>query len=214
MNPILYSFRRCPYAIRARIAVHYCEAQVEVREVILRDKPQAMLDISPKGTVPVLQLADGTVIEESREIIDWALAIADVDDWSLKKSPALCAEAEILIEENDGTFKTHLDRYKYADRFPERSAEDYRAEGEVFLAKLEKYLSKNKYLFADRISYADIAIFPFVRQFAFVDKDWFDQTPYSACQRWLAVMLASELFTAVMQKRVAWQLGAEPVLLR
>ena len=122
MLPVLYSFRRCPYAIRARMAICYAGVPVELREILLKNKPPGMLAASPKGTVPVLVLPDGRVLDESCDVMRWALAIHDPDNWM---DPALSREASRLIAENDGSFKTHLDHYKYADRYPEQTPVHY-----------------------------------------------------------------------------------------
>lgn len=203
--PILYSFRRCPYAMRARLGIASSGVPVELREVLLRDKPGHMLTISPKGTVPVLLLPDGTVIDESREIMDWALAQSDPHHWRVLDSRL--AELDSWLQENDGPFKADLDHYKYSVRFPEQPMEDYRAQGERFLHRLEARLSDQPYLMGKRPGMADMAVFPFIRQFAFVDKDWFDQTPYPHLQGWLQGFLDSELFARVMQKTPQWQVG-------
>lgn len=191
----LYSFRRCPYAMRARMALRYCGVPVEIIEVSLKAKPAEMLAISPKGTVPVLD-ADGRVIDESLEIMRWALAKNDPQDWLLS-GDARVAE---LIEANDQVFKVHLNRYKYAERYPEQPMEVYRAEGEMFLRRLEELLEGRDYLLTDHPSLADIALLPFVRQFAHVDREWFAQTPYVRLQAWLQRFLESELFTSIMKK--------------
>ncbi|MEG2796768.1 MAG: glutathione S-transferase [Pseudomonas sp.] len=191
----LYSFRRCPYAMRARMALRYCGVPVEIVEVSLKAKPAEMLAISPKGTVPVLD-ADGRVIDESLEIMRWALAQNDPQDWLLS-GDARVAE---LIEANDQVFKVHLNRYKYAERYPEQPMEVYRAEGEMFLRRLEELLEGRDYLLTDHPSLADIALLPFVRQFAHVDREWFAQTPYVRLQAWLQRFLESELFTSIMKK--------------
>ncbi|MEG2913789.1 MAG: glutathione S-transferase [Pseudomonas sp.] len=191
----LYSFRRCPYAMRARMALRYCGVPVEIVEVSLKAKPAEMLAISPKGTVPVLD-ADGQVIDESLEIMRWALAQNDPQDWLLS-GDARVAE---LIEANDQVFKVHLNRYKYAERYPEQPMEVYRAEGEMFLRRLEELLEGRDYLLTDHPSLADIALLPFVRQFAHVDREWFAQTPYVRLQAWLQRFLESELFTSIMKK--------------
>ena len=191
----LYSFRRCPYAMRARMALRYCGVPVEIIEVSLKAKPAEMLAISPKGTVPVLD-ADGRVIDESLEIMRWALAQNDPQDWLLG-GDARIAE---LIEANDQVFKGHLNRYKYAERYPEQPMEFYRAEGEVFLRKLDELLEGRDYLLANHPSLADVALLPFVRQFAHVDREWFAQTPYVRLQAWLQRFLESELFTSIMKK--------------
>ncbi len=203
--PVLYSFRRCPYAIRARMALHYSGTQVELREVVLKDKPTAMLQASPKATVPVLVLPDGRVHDESREIIRWALDRHDPDHWL--PAAADVAAVEALLDANDGPFKDALDRYKYAVRFPEQPAEHYRAQGEAFLARLEEMLGEPAMLAGERPGLADVAIFPFVRQFAFVDRDWFDATGYVRVRHWLDDWLASDLFTGVMRKYPQWHEG-------
>ncbi|PKH18620.1 glutathione S-transferase [Pseudomonas fluorescens] len=192
---LLYSFRRCPYAMRARLALRYSGVPVEIIEVSLKAKPAQMLALSPKGTVPVLSL-DGRVIEESLEIMQWALAQHDPDDWLLQGDPAVLA----LIAENDQVFKHHLNRYKYAERYPEQPMEHYRAEGEVFLQKLEDLLADREYLLAGHLSLADAAVVPFVRQFAHVDREWFAGAPYRRLQAWLQRILESPLFMAVMAK--------------
>ncbi|WP_421558272.1 glutathione S-transferase [Pseudomonas canadensis] len=192
---LLYSFRRCPYAMRARLALRYSGVPVRIVEVSLKAKPAEMLALSPKGTVPVLNV-DGQVIEESLEIMQWALAQHDPDNWLLQGDPAVFA----LIAENDQGFKYHLNRYKYAERYPEHSMEQYRAEGEVFLQKLEDLLADRAYLLADHPSLADMALAPFVRQFAHVDRAWFAASPYTQLQAWLQRFLESPLFISVMAK--------------
>lgn len=191
----LYSFRRCPYAMRARMALRYSGVPVEIVEVSLKAKPAEMLAISPKGTVPVLD-ADGQVIDESLEIMHWALAQHDPDDWLLGGDSRIAE----LIEANDQVFKIHLNRYKYAERYPEQPMEVYRAEGALFLQRLDELLEGRDYLLTGHPSLADIALLPFVRQFAHVDRDWFAQTPYVRLQAWLQRFLESELFTGIMKK--------------
>lgn len=192
---LLYSFRRCPYAMRARLALRYSEVPVRIVEVSLKAKPAEMLALSPKGTVPVLSV-DGRVIEESLEIMQWALAQNDPDDWLLQGDPAVLA----LIAENDHAFKYHLNRYKYAERYPEQPMEHYRAEGEVFLQKLEGLLAERDYLLANHLTLADAALAPFVRQYAHVDRVWFAGTSYKRLQVWLERFLESALFISVMAK--------------
>ena len=195
MLPVLYSFRRCPYAMRARLALRYSGVCVRIIEVSLKAKPAEMLALSPKGTVPVLSV-NGEVIDESLAIMQWALAQHDPDNWRLQGDPSVLA----LIDENDQGFKYHLDRYKYAERYPEYPMEHYRAEGEVFLQKLERLLEDRAYLLAHHPSLADMALAPFVRQFAHVDRDWFARAPYPRLQRWLEAFLQSPLFIGVMAK--------------
>jgi glutathione S-transferase len=195
----LYSFRRCPYAMRARMALRYSGVAVDIIEVSLKAKPAEMLALSPKGTVPVLS-ADGQVIDESLAIMRWALAQNDPQDWLLKDDPAGQALIAALIEENDQAFKVHLNRYKYAERYPEQPMAVYRAEGEVFLRKLDELLDGRDYLLAGHPTLVDVALMPFVRQFAHVDREWFAQTSYVRLQAWLQRFLESTLFTGVMQK--------------
>lgn len=199
--PLLYSFRRCPYAIRSRLAIRVSEVELNYYEVDLKNKPQGMLDISPKATVPVLQLSDGTVIDESLDIMSWALQQNDPGNW-LESGLDEKEKTKQLIDLNDNNFKLHLDHYKYADRFPEHPVEYYRQQAEEFLQKLEDNLTDANYLISDHITFADIAIFPFIRQFAFVDKDWFDQSKYINCQSWLKTLLDTQLFIDVMKKTV------------
>ena len=200
--PCLYSFRRCPYAMRARLGILFAELQVELREITLKNKPPQMLAISPKGTVPVLQLLDGTVIEESREIMIWALA--QRDSQGLLNAETLL-EANALIDKNDNEFKYWLDRYKYADRHIDMSQTEYRQQGEVFLQLLEELLTKNSYLLGESITIADIGIMPFIRQFAHVNRDVFYDLPYPNLQRWLQDWLSHPLFLQAMTKFHSWQ---------
>ena len=209
MTPILYSFRRCPYAMRARLAIQTAGIQVELREVVLKNKPAELLQVSPKATVPVLVLRGGQVINESRDIMLWALQQNDPQHW-LGESAELLEPSNALIDANDAEFKANLDGYKYADRYPE-SADYYRQQGEVFLQKLEERLGRHRYLLSDQVSLADMAIFPFIRQFAHVDKIWFDQTAYQGVQQWLSHFLASASFNNAMFKYPPWQSGDEAV---
>ena len=196
----LYSFRRCPYAMRARMALRYSGVAVDIEAVSLKNKPARMLELSSKGTVPVLACADGRVIEQSLEIMHWALAQHDPQDWLLGSDPVTAQATGLLIEENDTVFKRWLDRYKYAVRYPEFPMEHYREQGGQFLLKLDGLLARNGHLLAEHLSLADIAVAPFVRQFAHVDQVWFAQAPYKHLQTWLEQFLASELFNSVMAK--------------
>ena len=209
MQPILYSFRRCPYAMRARLAILSAGLSVELREIALKNKPEAMLAISPKGTVPVLQLPDGQVIDESLLIMRWALAQSDPEGWL---NPATLDATLALIADNDGDFKYYLDRYKYADRYPQQTAEYYRQQAEKFLATLELCLNQHHYLSADSFSLADAAILPFIRQFAAVDQIWFNSAPYPSVRFWLQQWLASVSFHRVMTRYSIWQLNDRPLL--
>ncbi|WP_417317080.1 glutathione S-transferase [Emcibacter sp.] len=204
--PVLYSFRRCPYAMRARLALAYAGITCELREVVLQDKPRELLALSPKATVPVLQLPNGTILEESFDILKWALSRNDPDNWQ-----AGLDKTGELVRENDGPFKDALDKYKYSSRHPEEPKTVYRSRGEVFLGRLNRQLTDKEFLLGDRQTAADIAVFPFIRQFAFVDKTWFDESSYEALKRWLDHHLHSSLFQSVMNKYAQWTPDREPV---
>ncbi|MFK7702437.1 glutathione S-transferase [Pseudomonas caspiana] len=199
MTVVLYSFRRCPYAMRARMALRYAGCTVQVHEVSLKAKPPEMLERSPKGTVPVLVLED-QVLEQSLDIMHWALAQNDPDNWLLIDDGDGRRDIQALIEENDQAFKQHLDRYKYFVRHPEYSQEHYRQLGEVFLQKLEARLQHQDFLVTDQVTLADIALAPFIRQFSAVDPEWFATSPYPKLRGWLERFIQSELFKAVMAK--------------
>ena len=210
-SPILYSFRRCPYAMRARLAIAYSQIFVELREVVLRNKPIEMIQISPKATVPVLQL-EHQVIDESLDIMDWAIAQHDPFDWAAAAQGNSIQDAmRRLIEENDFQFKPLLDRYKYFERYPENSQTGYREQAMAFVLKLEQKLGSTEWLFGASPTLADMAILPFIRQFAHVDKDWFFQAPFPCTQRWLTRYLNSPANTAIMKKYPPWQSCASAV---
>jgi len=209
--PVLYSFRRCPYAIRARLAIKISGMQVELREVKLSDKPKSLLAYSAKGTVPVLILPDRTVIDESREIMSWALLQHDPEHWLPNKKKEMM-QINSLIDMNDAEFKQHLDHYKYADRFPEHPMTFYRQQAEGFISELEARLKRDRFLCSDKLSLADMAIFPFIRQFAHVDKIWFFQSEYSHLQAWLDGLLNTQIFLSVMGKYEPWQVGDELIV--
>lgn len=199
--PILYSFRRCPYAMRARLAIRANGVRVLLREVSLKSKPEEMLRISPKGTVPVLELQDGQVLEQSLDVMLWALGHSL--DNALGDGLNLS-----LIERNDGFFKTALDAYKYAVQ----DKQIHRAQGEVFLAELNRLLSQSEFLAGNSMGALDWAIVPFVRQFSAVDALWFAALPYSALQRWLYRCVTSDLFVSIMQPAPVWQVGDADVI--
>lgn len=224
MPPVLYSFRRCPYAMRARLALAVSGQACELREVVLRNKPAAMLQASPKGTVPVLVLPDGRVIEQSLEIMLWALERHDPQQWL---EPDLASRADMLelIGSCDHKFKHGLDRYKYPQRYEDVDPLAHREECALWLADLEDRLSISSSecrgadnvgappaygLFGQRATLADAAIMPFVRQFAQVDREWFDAEPWPALHAWLAAWLESALFNRVMEKYAPWD-GAQGV---
>lgn len=203
-KPILYSFRRCPYAMRARLALAMSGQACELREVKISAKPPAMLALSPKGTVPVLLLPDGVVIEESLDIMRWALGQHDPENW-------LARDDAELIARNDGPFKHHLDRYKYPQRH-DSDPLDHRAKGQAILADLEARLYVRGGQLAGRErGLVDLAIMPFIRQFAAVDPAWFAGLDYPSLQRWLTEHLASPLFQSIMQRWTPWSDGDEPV---
>lgn len=202
MTPILYSFRRCPYAIRARLAISVAGADVELREVVLRDKPDAFLDASPSATVPCLVTEDG-VLDESYDIMRWALGAHDPEAWL-----DMPDEGTAWIAHADGPFKDALDRTKYANRYPGEDEGENRAKASAFLTDLDAQI--DDWIF-DRPTMADYAILPFVRQFAFIDKPWFDAQPWPSLQAWLERFLASDRFQAVMHKYPQWTSGSDPV---
>ena len=209
--PILYTFRRCPYAIRARMALAHAGIVYQVREVLLRNKPVQLLNISPKATVPVLLLSNGTVIDESLDILSWALDQNDAQGWrKFERTDLKLIMA--LIDRNDREFKMFLDRYKYADRYPKHPRVFYREQAEKFLKELEERLKISSYFFGSHISCADVAIFPFVRQFSKVDQLWFEESSYSRLKVWLAEFSESELFGSVMKKYIAWKESDSPIL--
>ncbi|MEM9494640.1 MAG: glutathione S-transferase [Pseudomonadota bacterium] len=201
--PILYSFRRCPYAMRARMAIAAAEIACEMREIILRNKPAEMLAASAKGTVPVLVLPDGAVIDESLAVMDWALRQNDPFDWLAGDANVTAA----LIAENDGPFKHHLDRYKYSTRYEGTDKEEHRRKGALFLETLIDRLGDKTHLIENRATLADIAIFPFVRQFRIADPDWFNKTFEGPLARWLDRCVNAPTFIRIMKKYTLWAPG-------
>jgi len=207
--PILYSFRRCPYAMRARMAIHISGQKCEIREVLLRDKPPSMLEYSAKGTVPVLILQDGKVIDESLDVIDWALNLNDPDDWQRSKDTKKTKE---LIKINDGEFKYHLDRYKYSKRYDNEDPEFHKKKCLKFIELINNELNNSKYIFDDNISYADIVVLPFIRQFRIADIEWFDSLPYDNLKNWLSNFLDSSLLNSSMKKYDLWKEGDKSIV--
>ncbi len=203
--PALYSFRRCPYAIRARMALAQAGVAVELREVVLRHKPQALLDASPKGTVPVLVLPGGEVIDESLAIMRWALGQNDPQGWLVHVDEP---DLQQLVALNDGPFKRALDAYKYPERDRSATVEEHRAQGEAALVSLlEARLADQAFLAGASPGLADAAIFPFIRQWAAVDAAWFEHARWAAVRRWLQHWLGSTAFLRVMDKYPAWEPG-------
>lgn len=200
-QPILYSFRRCPYAMRARLALLAADRACEIREVKLSAKPAEMIALSPKATVPVMLLPDGLVIDQSLEIMRWAL---DGHDWSTR-----CDEA--LIATNDGPFKHHLDRYKYPGRH-DADPQEHRAAGLAMLAALDDRLAVGSWLGGEAIGLTDAALFPFIRQFAEVDRPWFDAKAPVAVRAWLEKLIGSEIFARAMVRLAPWKAGDPTIL--
>ena len=205
--PILYTFRRCPYAIRARIALSYSKIKVELKEILLSNRPSELYTVSPKGTVPVLCINNTTVIDESLDIMKWALLQNDPNLWiSFNKRMQFD-----IIEENDNKFKYWLDRYKYFDRFPENNIDYYRAKCGEYLTKLNELLEYNQYLLTNKLLLVDVAIIPFIRQCANIDKYWFKDT-YADLANWLNNIIESNLFVSVMDKYLEYNSGQEPLI--
>lgn len=202
--PILYSFRRCPYAMRARMAVAVSGVQVELREVVLRDKPPEMLEASPKGTVPVLVLSHGRVLEQSLDIMRWALAQSDPKGW-------LDHDDQNLVLATDEPFKQALDRYKYPHRYDLTDGTAHRDAALAHLGDLNDRLAAAPYLGGAMPAFTDIALFPFIRQFAATDALWFAALPLPALQNWLAALVSSDLFASIMTRYPQWKAGNAPV---
>ncbi len=209
--PILYSFRRCPYAMRARLAVAASGLSCQLREVVLRNKPQPMLDASPKGTVPVLVLPDNEVVDESLDIMLWALRQKDPGQW-LRPEREDVETMMALIASCDQVFKYHLDRYKYPQRYEDTESAPHGQAGVAWLGQLETRLQSSPYLFGERPCLADTAIMPFVRQFARTDMGWFNAQPLTRVNTWLNAWLESPLFIQIMHKYKPWEEGDPPVV--
>ena len=209
-HPVFWSFRRCPYAMRARLAVCSAGIEVELREILLRDKPDAFLRASPKATVPVVELGDGTVLEESRDVMQWALAQNDPDAWLAVQHRDPQGTA-IFLDALDGPFKTHLDRYKYASRFDPKAALEHRGAGATMLADFDAKLGSQPSLSGEKNGLLDFAALPFVRQFRIADPTWFDAQPWPHLHHWLQAFLQSRQFASVMRKYAVWQEGGDGV---
>lgn len=203
--PVLYSFRRCPYAMRARLALVAAGQRCELREVVLRNKPAEMLAASPKGTVPVLIAQDGSVLEQSLDVMLWALRRGDPLRW-LQPGTGTLQDMLALVARCDDEFKSQLDRYKYPERHAD-GGETARERGSAFLRDLEDRLSASPQLAASHATLADAAVMPFVRQFAMVDQEWFDLQPWPRLQAWLSSWIACELFERAMHKYEPWKPG-------
>lgn len=207
--PVLYSFRRCPYAMRARMALLVSGIRCEMREIALSQKPEGMLAASPKGTVPVLVLKD-RVIDQSLDIMHWALGQNDPQDWSTRNTP-FDEEALVLVSQCDEEFKRNLDRYKYPNRYDLPSGLEHRESGAVYLKQLNERLNHASHLMGEAFTWVDAAIAPFVRQFARTDRDWFDAQNWPALKIWLENFENSEAYSTVMHKYKVWHQDAKPV---
>jgi glutathione S-transferase len=204
--PVLYSFRRCPYAMRARLALAISGQACELREVVLKAKPAELLEASAKASVPVLVLPSGEVIDQSLDIMRWALRLNDPAQW-LSAQPEQAAHVQALIDDCEQTFKQHLDRYKYPNRYDGADALQHRAAAADWLTQLAQQLSAEGWLLGPAASLADMAIAPFVRQFAQTDPHWFEQQDWPTLQTWLKRIVSSGLFESVMHKYPAWESG-------
>lgn len=207
--PVLYSFRRCPYAMRARLALAASGLHCELREVVLKNKPPEMLAASPKGTVPVLLTQDGTVLEQSLDVMRWALQRNDPHRW-LQPDAGTPEDMLALVATCDDHFKPQLDRYKYPGRFAD-GGDSAREQGARFLSDLEARLTASPHLAGTHATLADAAVMPFVRQFAMVEPAWFDAQPWPHLHAWLSGWTASDLFARAMHKYAPWQGGERGV---
>lgn len=209
-HPILYSFRRCPYAMRARMAIFLSGQKCELREVLLTDKPEHMVKISPKATVPVLELYDGQVIDESIDIMKWALGENDPHE-VLKLYNANINNSNYIIDIIDNKFVEHLNKYKYPDRYENIDPIEHRKICLNVLEEIDRQINKAKYLYGDRLSFLDIAIFPLIRQFRIADQRWFDDKMHLInIKNWLYQLLESNVFLSVMSKIEPWKNGKKP----
>tara|TARA_R110001583_G_scaffold3967_7_gene23912 strand:- start:4845 stop:5528 length:684 start_codon:yes stop_codon:yes gene_type:complete len=210
--PVLYSLRNCPYAMRARIAIFKAKQIVMLRDIVLSNKPKEMLAASPKATVPVLVLANGTVVEESLAIMLWALNETDPDDLLQSQNEHELSIMLNLIKSFDYDFKVCLEQYKCAKRYRESNIIECRVECEQFIQTLENRLSRHDFLISNTESLADIALLPFIRQFARIERQWYLQSPYPKVRQWLNNYLQSPMFTKVMAKYPLWLDDHEVVL--
>ena len=203
--PTLYSLRHCPYAMRARLAILKSDTPVILRNITLSNKPPEMLTVSPKGTVPVLVISSELIIEESLEIMLWVLAQQDPNNLLQIESPHLLLQMFQLISRFDDEFVKCLAQYKCASRYREKNIEQKRQHCEVYLAILERRLNQHHFLMSVQESLADIALFPFIRQIAKVERQWYLQSPYPKLRAWLNRYLQSAEFTKVMVNPPFWE---------
>jgi glutathione S-transferase len=214
--PVLYSLRNCPYAMRARIAIYYAKQKVALRDLVLTDKPDEMLAVSPKGTVPVLvignELEQPQVIDESLEVMLWALHESDPDNLLHHETAHILSEMLSLISQFDNEFKTCFDKYQCAKRYHEDSLESDRQACEKYITNLEQRLQVNDFLMSDKASLADIALLPFIRKFSKVERQWYLQSPYPKLREWLNRYLQSRMFSKVMTQHPLWQENKEVII--
>ncbi len=202
--PILYSLRRCPYAMRGRMGIALSQQKVLLREIVTKDKPSELLASSPKGTVPVLVLPDGQIIEQSLDVMNWALQQNDPQDLLRSSNPTLSQQVHQLIKTNDEDFIGHLEKYRASVRYRNIDVEQRRQACEAFISQLEALLTDQPYFFGETPSLADFAVMPFVSQFVRVEKKWFVQSEYQNVGRWLRAHLESKLYTQVMKQYPLW----------
>ena len=208
--PILYSFRRCPYAMRARLALQTSGVLVEIREIKLQNKPEELLQCSPKGTVPVLILNSEEVLDESLDIIWWALKISDQKNW-LTEGQLNQVERKKILNTIEYDFKQNLDKYKYPNRYININKNFYRDRNLKFLNHLNDLLKKSKALNCPHLSMIDYAIFPFIRQFRNVDEQWFDSLDLGFLKKWLYQIIDSKQFLSIMKKYKLWEPNQTPI---
>ena len=208
--PILYTFRRCPYAMRARLAIRASEVMVEIREVKLKNKPQELLNISPKATVPVLYISSKKIIEESLDIMKWALEINDPLKL-LEQEKLNTIEVYNTLNKLENDFKQNLDRYKYSSRFDQPNPELYRDKNLRILNQFNNLLQHNKGIYSSHLSILDYAIFPFVRQFRNVNSVWFDSLELKFLKSWLYELIDSDEFSSIMKKNLIWEPNQKPI---
>jgi len=210
--PVLYSLRNCPYAMRARLAIYASGQQVHLRDLVLSNKPAEMLLASPKGTVPVLITAENSVIDESLAVMLWAFTQSDPQNYLDASQPNALAEMLELISLFDNEFKEHLEQYRCAKRYHEPSLIENRQQCEHYLAGLELRLNQHQYLMSDNPSLADLALMPFIRQFARVERQWYLQSPYPKLRQWLNQYLQSRMFSKVMAQNPMWLESKEDII--
>jgi glutathione S-transferase len=210
--PVIYSLRNCPYAMRARMAIYKSNQMVLLRDLVLSNKPDEMMQASPKGTVPVLVLENGTVVEESLDVMLWALYESDPGDLLHSVDESILSEMLKLINEFDSKFKSCLEQYRCAKRYREDNIDECRLACQYYLKILEQRLSKHAFLMSDKESLADIALLPFIRQFARVERQWYLQSPYPKVRLWLNTYLQSRMFSKVMAKHSLWLDGKQEVV--